>query len=81
MSKFSLHISKIEQFKTWLDGKGLLYREGRGEYQVLQVKHYSKPEWYCIFYRLHNPNYYTVDHRLDALVDRFLKETSDEQRT
>jgi hypothetical protein len=34
----TLHKTKLEAFKAWLDYKWIPHREGKGEWQVLQVK-------------------------------------------
>ena len=34
----TLHKTKLEAFKAWLDYKRIPHREGKGEWHVLQVK-------------------------------------------
>lgn len=74
MAKFLLHISHMQQFQEWLDKMAIKYRPGRGsEYQVLQVKNPTGPEWFAIYSRDSNQEYYTNDKRLDNLILTFLR--------
>lgn len=80
MSRNLLHVSKIEEFKSWLDQNGIAHRPGRGDWQELQVQA-RPPDWYCVFNRLHRSGeaglqkeHYTVDCRLEPLVHRFIRD-------
>lgn len=73
MSRNLLHKTKLEAFKVWLDGQGILHRPGRGHFEVLQVQ-VTKPFWCCVFSRLEMPEHYTVDRRLDHTVRQFITE-------
>lgn len=73
MSKFSLKIDQMEAFKAFLDRRAIQHRVGSGDYQVLQIKNPSGPEWFSVYTRLYQPEFYTVDHRLDSLVELFLR--------
>lgn len=65
-----LHISKLEEFKNWLDGKGIAHRPGKGDWQVLQVCKDGQ-HWNCVYTRLEMPEHYTTDRHLDSLVAEF----------
>ena len=66
-----LHYNKLEEFKTWLITQGIEFRDGRGEYEVLQVR--QPPHWVPVYRRDHG-DHLTVQTRMVALVELFLKE-------
>ena len=72
MSRNLLHISKLDAFKAWMDASGIEWRPARGEYQVLQVE-MLKGGWACIYWREKMPEHYTVDVRIEPLVQRFIQ--------
>lgn len=67
----TLHITKLDAFKGFLDSQGIGYRPGKGSYQVLQV---MTPEhgFQCIFSRHDMPEHYTIQDKLYPLVRKFL---------
>lgn len=69
----SLHIKHLDTFKTWLDVKGIAYRPGKGEYQVLQVltRYHG---WQVVYRRNDMPEHYTINNGLKGLVRLFLRE-------
>ncbi len=71
MSRNRLHKAKIGDFKAWLGRQGMFWREGRGEYQILQVE-VSPNTWWCVYRRADMKEHYTVDSRLDGLLTLFL---------
>lgn len=73
MSRNLLHKSKLLSFIEWLDAKGITHRPPRGDYQVLQV--WVSPNWCVIYDRLAAPEHYTVDHRMEHIVRRFIQES------
>ena len=73
MDRALLHKDKLESFKQWLDCKGREHRPGRGEWQLLQVKHGSG--WQAIFSRLDMPEHTTVPAPLVPLVRAFIRES------
>ena len=72
MSRCLLHKDKLEEFKLWLDSKGLQHRPGRGDYQALQVCKDGK-HWNCVFTRHDMPEHFTTDRHLDSLVAAFAR--------
>lgn len=72
MSKNLLHITKLEEFKAWLDSEKIPHRPGKGEWQALQVCKDGK-NWSSIFIRLDMPEHFTTDWRLDKLVGKFCR--------
>ena len=71
MSRNQLRVTQLERFKEYLDLRGVKHRPGRGIYEVLQVLHNSG-QWTCVFRRDHMPEHYTVDRRMDQLVENFI---------
>lgn len=75
MSKCLLHISKLDEFKAWLDLKGIKHRPARGgvgTYQVLQVCKDGQ-HWNCVYRRDKMPEHFSTDMHLDSLVHQFVK--------
>lgn len=73
MSRSLLHITKLEEFKSWLDSRGIEHRPPRGDYQVLQVK-MRKHGYACVYSRHDMKEHFTVDARIEGLVSRFCRE-------
>lgn len=73
MSRNLLHKTKLDDFKLWLDEKGIEHRPARGTYQVLQVKTKSG-QWQCVFDRHNAPEHYTVAWPLEPIVQRFIRD-------
>lgn len=65
-----LHVTKLEDFKAWLDTKGIPHRPGRGTWQVLQVCKDGR-HWNCVYSRLDMKEHFTTDRHLDSLVREF----------
>lgn len=72
MIRCTLHLTHLEPFKEWLNTQGCAWREGKGEYQVLQVLT-PKDGWQIIFRRADMPEHYTVNAKLLPLVTRFIR--------
>lgn len=72
MSRNMLHISKLEEFKQWLDSEGIQHRPGKGAYQVLQVCK-DGTHWNGIYVRIETPEHFTVDRYLEPLVAKFIR--------
>lgn len=72
MSRNQLHITKLEEFKVWLDSEGIPHRPGRGDYQVLQICK-DGTHWNCIYERNYMPEHYTADRHIDSLVRKFIR--------
>ena len=73
MSRNTLHLSHLEPFKQFLIDEFIVFRPGRGDYQVLQIQ-LKDGQWACVYSRLDMPEHYTVDRRLDKLVVQFIKQ-------
>lgn len=70
----------LEGFKSWLTAEGVRHRDPRGEYQVLQVE-LPNGQWACLYEKARDTqNAYTVDRRLEPLVERFIAQTSRVER-
>lgn len=67
-----LHRTHLQPFKEWLALHGHLWRDGRGDFQVLQVL--QGHQWHCIYERLKMPEHYTVTGPLTRLVRQFIKD-------
>lgn len=83
MSRNLLHVSKLEDFKVWLDENGIKHRPSKNQsytnYQVLQVNH-PAPHWCAVYERLGMKEHYTVDRRLESLVARFCRENRESKK-
>lgn len=77
MSRNTLHINRLQDFKDWLDSKGLKWRDRNIGYEVLQVQPRGSTQWWGIWRRDHMPEHYSVDSRMDGMVLNFLRETKD----
>ena len=69
----TLHKSKLEDFKEYLNSRGVAYRPGKGTWQVLQVLT-SKSGWQCIYSKAAMPEHYVVQNKLLPLVWGYLEE-------
>ena len=72
MSRSLLHVSKLDEFKAWLDAQGIDHRPGRGAYEVLQVR--QRRGWRTVCSRHHMTEHYSTDRRLDSLIRQFCHE-------
>jgi hypothetical protein len=70
----TLHKDKLDEFKTWLDGRNIVHRPGLGEWQVLQV---LTPEygWQCVLKSLYMPERFSVNEKLISILQKFIDET------
>ena len=71
MSRNIFHITHLNAFIAWLDEHGIQHRPGRGQFQVLQVSLNSR-DWFCIYERHSSTEHYTVDHRIERMVRKFI---------
>lgn len=72
----TLHINKLDEFRTWLVVKGIPFRDGKGYYEVMQVD-VPGYGWRCIYSRHDMKQHYTVEQRyLLPLVRQFIRETA-----
>ena len=67
----TLHKTHLEEFKQFLrDEAHVAYRDGKGQFQVLQVQ---TPEngWQVVFRKNSMPEHYSVNDKLMPLVNLF----------
>lgn len=72
-NRCTLHKTKLEDFKSFLDSEGIAYREGKGSYQALQVQ--TDKGWQTVYERNDMPEHFTVQDKLMPLVREFLDES------
>lgn len=68
----TLNIGMLEEFKAFLDERGMPHRAGRGGYQVLQV--YLENAGWSVVFRKDGQNYLTANKNLVPMVQAFLAE-------
>lgn len=68
-----LNKNRLNEFRQWCVINGLECQDGRGDYQVLQVKIASK--WYALYERAYMPEYLTAPLQLLSAVRRFIAST------
>lgn len=70
MSRNLLHKKHLDEFKSWLQGRGVPHRPGKGDWQVLQVE--VQGVWYAVYKRAFMPEHLTVaGNKLEKLVRKF----------
>lgn len=74
MSRNTLHKSKLDDFKAWLDAQGIEHRPGKGDWQVLQVRSRDGKNWNAVYERADMPEHLTTVRYLDSLVARFCRD-------
>ena len=67
-----LHKEKLEQFKAFLDSKGIEHREGKGTWEVLQVWNRGSERFDVIHTRMRG-DHFSVPQPLLKLVKKFQK--------
>jgi len=70
----TLHKTKLEAFKTWLDQNEIPHRPGKGDWEVLQV-FTEKSNWQRVFERLDMKEHYSVNEKLLPIVRRFIHDS------
>lgn len=69
------HKSKLADFKEWLSIKGIQWREGKGSYQVIQVK--TEYGWTPLYDSAkERREHFTVQDELRPLVNKFIREAA-----
>lgn len=66
---------RLEAFKRWLDRRGIAYRNGKGDYQALQV--YITSAWHVLHAGKAYPYHYKALGALGEEVSAFLSERND----
>ena len=72
-----LHKEKLEQFIAFLDSKDVEHREGKGDWEVIQVYYKShikglNPSW-CVIHTKMRGDHLSVPRELVNLVRKFIK--------
>ena len=67
-----LHRNQLPSFIEFLEAEGIEFRDGRGDWQVLQIKNQKHGGWDSIFDSLRK-EHYIVPHPLIGLVKKFIK--------
>lgn len=67
-----LAIHKLDEFKAWLDARGIEHRPTNADFQVMQVRLPHETQWHAIFRRLHAPMHLSVPNPLVPLVMEFV---------
>lgn len=75
-NKHTLHKTKLELFKQWLELKEIPYRAGKGHYQALQVLT-PKFGWQCVFIKDDMPEHFSVNDKLMPLVRDFIRDSKE----
>lgn len=71
MSRNLLAKHKLPDFVQFLRHSNIQYRDGRGDYDVLQVLT-PNASWQCIFERHKSTVHYTVAQPLEGIVRQFI---------
>lgn len=80
MSRNTLHLTRLQDFKNWCDTKGIKWRDRDIGYEVLQVQPVGSTLWYGVYRRDRMPEHYSTDLRMDGMLRNFLKETKNGRR-
>lgn len=64
--------SKLRAFKLWLVANGHQWRDGRGNYQVIQVQLAGQLDWHVVYCRETSTQHYSVPWPLVATVLQFV---------
>jgi hypothetical protein len=70
-NRCTLHKTKLDDFKEYLNSQGIAYRDGKGDYQALQVLT-PKDGWQCIYIKHKMPEHFSVQAKLMPVVRQFL---------
>ena len=71
MIRFTLHLTHLEPFNEWLTQRGIAFRPGKGDWQVMQVET-PKHGWQVIFRRADMLEHYSINAKLLPLVQSFI---------
>lgn len=80
MSRNLLHKSKLVDLKLWLNAQGISWREGRGDWQLMQIRQPGRTQWDVIYERLEMKEHVTVVRPLEAMIHKFIQESKHEQQ-
>jgi adenylate kinase family enzyme len=69
----TLHKTQLDEFKKYLADRGIAFRDGKGQYQVLQVMTLSEG-WGCVYERNDMKEHFTVQDKLNPIVIGFYSE-------
>lgn len=74
MARNLLHKDKLEELKAWLEAQEIHWREGRGDWQLMQIRQPGRTQWDVIYERLEMKEHVTVTRPLEPLIHRFIQE-------
>jgi len=69
-NRCTLHKFKIDEFVDWLDKEDIEWRDGKGDWQVLQVK--TDKGWSPIYTRIKG-DHLVIQQALKSIVKRFIQ--------
>ena len=69
----TLKKTDLDKLKEWLTSKDIPYRGGKGDTQVIQIKH-PKYGWQVVYHNKSLEDHYSVNRNLVLLVNAFNKE-------
>ena len=71
-NRYTLHIDKLEEFRQYLNRRGISHRDGRGTYQVLQVR--LGGCWHAVFKKSRAKEHLTIPAPLTDLLYQFINQ-------
>ncbi|MCA9013447.1 MAG: hypothetical protein KDB01_27040 [Planctomycetaceae bacterium] len=69
-----LHKNKLKDFISWLDSEGIAHREGKGVYEVFQIK--TRVGWKAVFLR-HRSDHVTLPYAVVPIVKKYMEKHKD----
>ena len=66
-----LHFKHLDEFKAWLDERGIEHRPGVPPYQVLRVR--AGGGWAALYARATATEHFTVPANLSGMVGNFMR--------
>jgi len=66
----TLHKTQLDEFKRYLTGRGIAFRDGKGPYQALQVMTMNDG-WQCVYERNDMKEHFTIQDKLNPIVIGF----------
>lgn len=72
MKRALLHKTKLEDFKSFLTGNCIKFRDGKGDYQVLQVEVNGR---FIPIYNRGPGDHLTTQHEIMPLIKKYLRVT------
>lgn len=70
-NRFTLHFKHLDEFKAWLDERGVEHRPGVPPYQVLRVR--ARSGWAAVYVRDSATQHFSVPENLTGMVGDFFR--------